>query len=887
MATVAQLNVSIGASIAELQKGLKSAERELRTSGQKLSRIGTEISTGLSIPLGLAGIGAIKAAGDMESLTLALQSQLGSVEAARKEFDLLNQAAKNPGLGVEQAVAGSIRLQGVKFSADEARKVLIEMGNAIARTGGTAENLDSVTKQFAQMASKGRVLQEDISVLSESMPALSGLMEKAFGTTNVERIRAMGVSGKEFVLQITKAAETLPRVEGGIKNSIGNALDSVKQSAAKVGLAINSAFNITGAIEAFANFALRIADGFTSLNPTVQKTVLAFAGLAIAIGPVLKIVGAVELLGSTSIKVFDGIVSGAKTLSAGVLNAAKAFTALKDAQKATVIGLALAAVTALYFAYEDYANSLTDAEAAQKSVNDVTKAAAASVDVEKAKIGNLVSVLDDNTRSLEDKKGALNQLKAISPGYFGDLDIENGKIIGLTSAVDAYVRSLERSAIVKQATEELARQSEILRNIGESGAPTVLQQTGNALKAIGANLLGGIATIGSTKETFDNLNKATQTFNQLDLQSATQAKIDSLRGLIKENIDLTTTENAATASVKKYGAGIKEMSKEGKVLAEVLADITAESDRQKLLGLDDVEAKLRVAESGLKKLLDAGWKPTTAEVIKLAGETRALQAEWNNIKDLKPVRLDIDIVRRESGSGGGPVVPFSNTPAKADDGKGNVTSRGYDEEIKMARDMAEAKRNIFDAGENAAFEIFSNIRDQRTEKELAAIEAEGAARLEAAKGNAVLEASIRAGMDAKKAEIEKKSAQRHKRAALFEAAINTAVAITRAVRSNAFPANLPAIIQASALGAIQLAVIASQKFAAGTRDAPGGLALVGERGPELVNLPKHSQVFNAGVTSTALRGGGQNVNLGGEFMVRGTDLVLVLERTQRKNERFR
>jgi phage-related tail protein len=33
------------------------------------------------------------------------------------------------------------------------------------------------------------------------------------------------------------------------------------------------------------------------------------------------------------------------------------------------------------------------------------------------------------------------------------------------------------------------------------------------------------------------------------------------------------------------------------------------------------------------------------------------------------------------------------------------------------------------------------------------------------------------------------------------------------------------------------------KFANGTMNAPGGLALVGERGPELVNLPKGSQVI--------------------------------------------
>jgi hypothetical protein len=45
-------------------------------------------------------------------------------------------------------------------------------------------------------------------------------------------------------------------------------------------------------------------------------------------------------------------------------------------------------------------------------------------------------------------------------------------------------------------------------------------------------------------------------------------------------------------------------------------------------------------------------------------------------------------------------------------------------------------------------------------------------------------------------------------------------------------------------------------FATGTDFAPGGLALVGERGPELVNLPRGSQVIPAGRTRDMLGSGG-------------------------------
>ena len=50
------------------------------------------------------------------------------------------------------------------------------------------------------------------------------------------------------------------------------------------------------------------------------------------------------------------------------------------------------------------------------------------------------------------------------------------------------------------------------------------------------------------------------------------------------------------------------------------------------------------------------------------------------------------------------------------------------------------------------------------------------------------------------------------------------------------------------------------RFAAGTDFAPGGVALVGEEGPELVNLPRGSQVLTASQTRDAVTGGDVIIN---------------------------
>ncbi len=56
-------------------------------------------------------------------------------------------------------------------------------------------------------------------------------------------------------------------------------------------------------------------------------------------------------------------------------------------------------------------------------------------------------------------------------------------------------------------------------------------------------------------------------------------------------------------------------------------------------------------------------------------------------------------------------------------------------------------------------------------------------------------------------------------------------------------------------------------YATGTRNHPGGLAVVGERGPELVNMPRGSQVFsNSESRSMASGRGGNTFYLSGNLM---------------------
>lgn len=850
--SVARLNVEIGARIAELQKGLRGAERELRRAGNTFSRIGGDLTTSLSAPLTLLGGAAISAAGDIESLTLALKSQLGSSEAAAKELNLLTEAAKNPGLGVEQAVRGSIRLQGVGLAAEEARQVLVQMGNAIATTGGTAQELDSVTRQFSQMISKGRVLQEDVSILSENMPGLAQLMQKAFGTQSVENIRAMGVSGKDFVLRITEAAKELPRVEGGIKNSIGNAIDSLRQSAAKLGFAMNEAFDITGTIERLSEAALRLSKWFSGLSDTSKSVVLTLGAILAVSGPIVRIWGNLNQLASLMVGAFGGVVKGAKAVAAATISAGQAFAGLNTIMKATVIGAIIAALALAVAAYDEYAGKLSETERVQRSLDDVQKRAAESVAGQKSQVETLVAAYKSEGATLEQKRNILNELKKISPEYFGALKVGKGDVEALTSATAKYSEELIKVARVTAAKDRIVEIEKELLNLNKTAQPTILQSVGNAFLSLGSGMQFAV-----------NQGK-TYASNVTEQTKALESERAALAGVVVQQTIADASTKRLGSTTDTYTDSVKELTGKAKVYADVLADIEASKTKSSIFGDSEDVNGVDALRKGIEKLIDEGFSPASKEV-------KSLKDLWDSLTQA-PAPIPINNLPNGPLSSVAPISGGQNAPTLAP---------VLPEAEEMAAKIKEIQDGLLE-GTLTFTDAFKAAQEQIT-------------------SNGTLMQNVFLGMGQAIADAAGSGAASFKQLGLAAAGAaakivrayiqqGVAAAVAKALSSLPFPFNLAAGAAAGGIAAALftnlIGKIGVKGFASGTRDAPGGLALVGERGPELVNLPRHSQVFNAGATHTMMKGA-QEMFLTGEFRISGTDLVLLYDKTVIKQKGVR
>lgn len=179
------------------------------------------------------GVDAVSIAMERQRAEMALGAV--STEDVGDQLERLAELGQDPGLGFDQVVAASTRLQAVGISAELAEKTIAEMGNALALVGGGKEQLDGVMLALTQIMAKGKVSAEEINQIAERLPQIRTLMQDAFGTADTEVLQKMGISGEELLVGITTSAEKLERAIVTSSEALSNLQDQWKQTLQDIG----------------------------------------------------------------------------------------------------------------------------------------------------------------------------------------------------------------------------------------------------------------------------------------------------------------------------------------------------------------------------------------------------------------------------------------------------------------------------------------------------------------------------------------------------------------------------------------------------------------------------------------------------------------------------
>lgn len=612
------LEVELGASPEQLGRDLNTAGQMIRNFvnqaerigdvGDKLSSLGQKLTAGLTLPIVGLGVASVKAYGDIEALQKGLEAVMGSASKAASELSKLREVAKLPGLGMQEAVKGSINLQSIGFSAGNARNILQQFGNAVATVGKGRAEFERAIYGVQQLANTKFPLGEDLNIIKDAVPQVSKLLTEAFGTSRSDDLAKMKVTSKQVLDVIVGGLEKLPRVAGGINGAFENLGDSMKTNFGRVGKVIDENLNISGLIDKLTNGIDSLVSAFEDLNPNVQKGIIVVGGLAAAIGPLLVGLGGL-------MAVIPTLVSGAGALVSvfGALSGPVGLTAL-----------ALGTLTAGFIAY-NLANETAE-DRAERWSKSLTKATV-TAQSEMSALDQLYSKTQNTTLSINERRSAVDELQKLYPYYFKNIKDE---IILNGGAVKSYNElrgAIINASLARAAQDELDKRSQV-RLDQELKIREKINKAVESYKnpePVNISISGGTGGVGT---------QITRTAEEVKKQAAS---------VIFENVK----------ALKKLS---KEYDKENKDLINILKDGYADMAKVNADGGDNFAKTIdfgKAKKETQKQLAEIFPEGSTAELKQRAELLR--KAIETSVNDIVKVRK-VDAFGKETNNNGQPFL---------------------------------------------------------------------------------------------------------------------------------------------------------------------------------------------------------------------------------------
>ena len=536
-------------------------------------------------------------------------------------------------------------------------------------------------------------------------------------------------------------------------------------------------------------------------------------------------------------------------LSAESGGAKNAFIALgKSLVGGAGLGLAISAVTSAitYLSMEGFLNfksSADQASEATKKYKEELSGIANTIAKEAEGVASLISVLKNETETRETKLDVIKKLNQISPEVFKNLQIEKGEVIGLNQSYKNYIGTLKNAYTVQILKAKLDKEFAKLIEL-EGAARTKSEKRNRALLNFYSDVENKSGR--SLKKAGENAINFAQS---LDPIRATKGRIEEIIKTLAD-FDNVVKNVGGNNGVEKKVRTIND------VLAELEKTLSALEQQEILFNVDKSRDKIKAFEGTIQTLFkDFGLKAGDSVIQslneRLKGIFISLEREIRNFKPITSlqIKLDEEQARKEIEQATPKLKPIT-LPV-------SVTKDSYDELRKKIQDFLDKASDI---RYNTLINSFAGLGDA-----IGQAIGEGANIGEAIFGNLfkVLGAGLKEiGNALIQLGIAKKALESFK----IAPGIGTIIA------------GIAAIAAGTLLQNIKL-----PGFADGVTNFKGGFAIVGERGPEVLRLPKGSDVIPNHALNSMMPSSGTtyipNVTL------RGTDLVIAFDRANKTNSR--
>lgn len=263
MATVASLQVLIGANTKGFQKAITDVQKTFRQKfGSNSIKISEDVLTGITgLSAALAGLGviAVRSAAQMEQTEKAFTTLLKSADLAKDFLAELERFAAATPFELPGLLNASKRLLAFGFNAQQVIPILTAIGDSAAALGMGEDGINRLTTAIGQIQAKAKVSAEEMNQINETGIPAWQLLADTIGTTVPQ---AMDMASKGMIDGATGVQAILSGMNkqfGGmmqqqsqtLNGMMSNIQDSIGQLSTVVGKEITEAFNLKGAMAEF------------------------------------------------------------------------------------------------------------------------------------------------------------------------------------------------------------------------------------------------------------------------------------------------------------------------------------------------------------------------------------------------------------------------------------------------------------------------------------------------------------------------------------------------------------------------------------------------------------------------------------------------------------
>lgn len=167
-----------------------------------------------------------QAVGQLQSFRNTLQSVTGNAEMAGQANEFILAAVERYNIPLQSARDGFVKLfasmEPAGFAAGEIQNLFLGITKAAATYGMSADKVDRVNYAFAQMASKGQVMSEELKgQLGDVLPGAMGIFAEAAGFKGPDAIQKFNKALEDGVYKGGEMRKLLKNVADGMNKEFG------------------------------------------------------------------------------------------------------------------------------------------------------------------------------------------------------------------------------------------------------------------------------------------------------------------------------------------------------------------------------------------------------------------------------------------------------------------------------------------------------------------------------------------------------------------------------------------------------------------------------------------------------------------------------------------